>query len=429
LNVPSPGPPRVPPGAPAALPQGGLLERIGASRLVVALSMARLGDAVGNSILFIALPLYVAKLSSPWFPFPEPVRVGILLSLYGLTSAVLQPVMGAVSDRLGRRKPLILGGLLIMGVGTVGFMAAGRFTDLLILRTMQGVGVALTIPASMALMAAGSRQETRGGSMGIYTTARMTGFTVGPLIGGFLQTRFGFASAFVAGGAFILLALLLVQLWVHEVPGERTPGPRRFQPFDRKLLSRGILGAGLATLLMAGSFSMMTTLEKQFNDRLHETAFGFSVAFSALMVSRLIFQLPLGRLSDRIGRKPLIVGGLLLMAPATALLGCVSSTLQLTALRLVQGVGAAAIAAPAFALAGDLATRGGEARQMSLITSGFGLGTATGPLLAGILAVASFELPFAVAGVLLVAGAWSAHRLIRETVTSHRPLPHPAPRP
>jgi MFS family permease len=391
-------------------------EGIGANRLVVALSVARLGDAVGNSILFIALPLYVAKLSSPWFPFPEPVRVGILLSLYGLTNALLQPVMGALSDRLGRRKPLIVGGLLIMGMATIGFMAAARFTDLLLLRMLQGVGVALTIPASMALMASGSRRETRGGSMGIYTTARMTGFSIGPLIGGFVQVHYGFNAAFLAGGAFILLALLLVQLWVHDVPRDAAPAASRPKPSGRRLLSPGILAAALATILMAGSFSMMTTLEQQFNARLHETAFGFSVAFSALMVTRLILQLPLGRLSDRIGRRPLIVAGLVLMAPATALEGWVLSTAQLTLLRMVQGIGAAAVAAPAFALAGDLATRGGEGRQMSLVTSGFGLGIATGPLLAGVLAVRSFELPFVVAGILLVAGAVAVHRLAPETV-------------
>jgi MFS family permease len=428
VSGPQAGGKRVTPETSGPRPKRPRLEGIGASRLVVALSIARLGDAVGNSILFIALPLYVAELSSPWFPFPESVRVGILLSLYGLTSALLQPVMGAFSDRLGRRKPLILGGLLIMGLATMGFMAATRFTDLLVLRTLQGVGVALTIPASMALMAAGSRRETRGGSMGIYTTARMTGFTVGPLIGGFLQVRFGFNAAFIAGGAFIFLALLLVQLWVRDVATEVAATPRRSKLFDRKLVSPGIVGAALATILMAGSFSMMTTLETQFNVRLNETAFGFSVAFSALMITRLIFQLPLGRLSDRIGRRPLIVAGLLLMAPATALEGWVSSTVQLTALRMVQGLGAAAVAAPAFALAGDLATRGGEGRQMSLVTSGFGLGIATGPLLAGILAVNSFELPFLVAGVLLVVGALAAHRLIAETVKVHHTQGPAAPR-
>jgi len=58
----------------------------GANRTVLALSIARLGDAVGNSILFIIIPLYVAKIPDPRFPIPETVLVGLLISLYGLVT-------------------------------------------------------------------------------------------------------------------------------------------------------------------------------------------------------------------------------------------------------------------------------------------------------------------------------------------------------
>ena len=96
------------------------------------------------------------------------------------------------------------------------------------------------------------------------------------------------------------------------------------------------------------------------------------------MIGRLILQIPLGRLSDYIGRKPLILGGLVLMVPATALLGEVTSMLQLVLLRVLQGIAAAGISAPAFAVAADLSKSGGEGRQMSMITMGFGLGMAVG---------------------------------------------------
>jgi MFS family permease len=98
------------------------------------------------------------------------------------------------------------------------------------------------------------------------------------------------------------------------------------------------------------------------------------------------------------------------------LLGEAASTLQLTGLRVFQGVASAAVAAPAFALAGDLSTAGGEGRQMSIITSGFGLGIAVGPLIAGILAVSSFELPFLVGGLMSLVGAWVVCRYVPETV-------------
>jgi len=394
-----------------------LADKIGANRTVLALSMARLGDAVGNSILFIVIPLYVAKLPAPWFPIPETVLVGLLISLYGLTNAFLQPVVGAWIDRASRRKPFIQAGLVLMAIGTLAFSIAGRFTDLLLIRGLQGMGVALTIPASLALMASATEKRTRGSSMGIYTSMRMVGLAIGPLIGGFLHDHVGFHAAFYTSTAFIALGVLLVHFWVHETPDkERGKDAGAFRVLDRELLTAGIIGLAIATFLMASSFSMMSALEKQFNQRLGQGALGFGLAFSALMVSRLLAQTPLGWLSDRIGRKPLIIAGLILMAPATVLLGLAATTFQLTEFRVFQGLASAAIAAPAFALAADLSRSGGEGRQLSIVTTGFGLGIALGPLIAGVLGAFVFELPFIIGGVLTLGGAWIVYRYVPETV-------------
>jgi MFS family permease len=393
-------------------------ESVGVNRIVMALSFARLGDAIGNSILFIVIPLYVAELPAPWFHVPDSVRVGILIALYGLVNSILQPVMGAWSDRMGRRKPLIIVGLIVMGAGTLAFSIASRFTDLLFLRAVQGIGVALTIPASMALMATATKKETRGGSMGFYSAMRMLGFAIGPLLGGYLFDQFGFNTSFYAGTAFIVLGIVLVQIWVKDPPvkivhpSERPP----FRIIDTELLTAGILGAGFASFIMASDFSMVSALETEFNARLNQTAMGFGIAFSALMFSRLVSQIPLGRWSDNIGRKPLILWGLLLMAPATFLEGVVVTPAQFTGVRILQGVASAAIAAPAFALAADLSKAGGEGRQMSLITMAFGLGIAVGPLVTGILAVYSFILPFWVAGLITIVGAWVVLKFVPETI-------------
>jgi MFS family permease len=394
-----------------------IANNIGANRTVLALSMARLGDAVGNSILFVVIPLYVAKLPAPSFPIPETVLVGLLISLYGLTNALLQPFVGAWIDRVSRRKPFIQAGLVLMAVGTLAFLFAGRFSALLLIRSLQGIGVALTIPASLALMASATEKRTRGGSMGVYTSMRMVGLAIGPLIGGFLHDHVGFNAAFYTGAAFIFLGLILVHFWVRETPDEgraRTTGA--FRVLDRQLLTGGIIGLAIATFLMASSFSMMSALENQFNQRLGQGALGFGLAFSALMVSRLVAQVPLGWLSDRIGRKPLIIGGLILMAPATVLLGLAATTLQLTGFRVFQGVASAAIAAPAFALAADLSRSGGEGRQLSIVTTGFGLGIAVGPLIAGVLGALVFELPFLIGGALTIVGAWIVYCYVPETV-------------
>ena len=113
--------------------------------------------------------------------------------------------MGAVTDRVSRRKPLIMVGLLLMGLSTLAFVFAHQFAGLLLIRALQGVGIALTIPASMALMATATEKRTRGGSMDIYTTMRMVGFAIGPLLGGFLRVQFGFTAAFYVGATAIFI--------------------------------------------------------------------------------------------------------------------------------------------------------------------------------------------------------------------------------
>ena len=182
------------------------------------------------------------------------------------------------------------------------------------------------------------------------------------------------------------------------------------------------MSAAIATFIMASSFSMVTTLENEFNARLQINAFDFSIAFSVLIIGRLLFQIPLGRLSDFIGRKPIIILGMILMAPATALLGESGSFYHFILLRIFQGIAAAGVAAPAFAVAGDLASTGGEGRQMSIITMGFGLGLAIGPLLAGLLAVVFFELPFLTVGFLSLVGAWVVYHYMPETVEGGKVL-------
>jgi MFS family permease len=392
-----------------------LQDNLGVSREVLALSIARLGDGIGNSILIVVIPLYVARLPSPLLHFHEALLVGILISLYGFVNSATQPVAGTLLDRLGHHKVFIQAGLLLMAVSTVALAFAQRYLHLVLLRSLQGVGFAMTLPASMAILKAATLRQSRGSAMGFFTTFRMIGFSVGPLLGGFLQVRYGFNAAFAAGAGAILLAVLCVQQWVDDPdPSEVDVEVRSRSFFDRTLLTPELLTLGTATLVMAMAISMMSAVENEMNHRLQQTALGFGVAFSALTLTRLFFQIPFGRLSDRIGRRPVVIAGLILLAPATALLGLTHTTLQLTGARLLQGLATAAIGAPAFALAVDLSRAGGEGRQLSVLTMGFGLGISAGPLVAGLLAGWFFELPFLVGGGAALVSAWGVWHFVRQ---------------
>ncbi|MEJ2210728.1 MAG: MFS transporter [Anaerolineae bacterium] len=376
-----------------------LANLIGVNRAVLALSIGRMGDGIGNSLLFIVVPLFVAKLPAPSVSLPETVRAGIVISLFGLIASLGQPFAGAVIDRVNRRKPFVVGGLLLLCAATASFALASRFSHLLILRGVQGLGVAIAIPPTLALLTNSTKKESRGGSMGIFSTFRVSGLAVGPLLGGFVNDHYGFDTTFFVGAAFTLAGAILVQILVKEIrldPSEYEV--REFRLLDTSLLSASLVSLGFATFIMAVSFTLIAPLEQEINKQIGQTAAAFGLAFSALMLTRILVQVPLGRVSDRIGRKPLIVAGLVLMAIATVPMGLVQTTAELAGLRVLQGIASAGIAAPVFALAGDMSSHGGEGRQMSIVTMGFGLGAALGTLFAGILAVYSLALPFFVAG-------------------------------
>lgn len=344
------------------------------------------------------------------------------INAYGIFSALGEPLSGSLIDRVGHSKLMVQLGLALMAASLLGYIPVTRYAWLLVLRCVQGIGLAITVPAVLALMAMLTRTETRGRAMGFYSAMRMLGIALGPLVGGFVQVRFGFSTTFIVGAGCVAVTILLVEIWVTQPRRSEARQPeatdRASGPgfFDRRIWSQGVVGAGVAMLSMASAFTLIATLEKQFNQILKIDAFLFAIAFSSSTFSRLVFQLPLGWLSDRRGRKPLIIAGLVLLAPTTALQGWVTELWQLVALRILFGIASAAVAAPAFALAADASRAGGRGRQMSIATLGFSLGLAVGPLLAGFLVVYFFALPFLVAAGLCIASAWVVYRFTPETV-------------
>lgn len=390
----------------------------GTDRRVLALAIARMADAMGNSFLIIVLPLYVASdvVTGHVFGIPESLVAGVVLALFGIASSITQPLAGRLSDMMGQRKSFVLGGLLVFSVVNVAFAGATQYWELFVLRIVQGGAAAFTITASIALVNEGSRPENRGGHMGVYNSFRLIGFGTGPLLASVLLELgpfhlpglqlTGFEATFLvaAGAALVSIGLVLILV---EDPEETAPSSRQLalRIWDR---ARGkldpIFALGLATLVMAACMALLSAIEPEVNHRLDQGPILFSVEFVSLIAALAALQPFVGRASDVYGRRPFIIAGLIGLVPTTLGQGFAVAPWHMIGLRVLQGVAGAMVFAPALALAGDFTTKGQSGAQLSVLTVAFGLGIAGGQLTAGFFVQYGFAIPFIVGGV-LAAGA------------------------
>jgi MFS family permease len=418
----------------------------GSDRRVVVLALARMADAVANSFLIIVLPLYIASgdllvptlegATVAGYPLTLELLIGFALSLFGFLNSSFQPLTGRLSDRTGRRKVFILFGLAVLAVTAVAYALVDTYEALVVIRAIQGIGGAFVIPTTIALVNDLARSDAqRGGNFGVFNTFRLIGFGFGPIVAGLVVqggpypladglTLSGFDAAFGVAVLGALVSFTLVALLIEDPDttaadaGDDLSISIRGDGPDQWLDPVFVLGLG--TFFMAVTIALYATLQEPINARLDQGPQWFGVQFAAVVIANVVLQMPIGRAADRVGRKPFLVGGLLLLAPAVLAQGLVTSTCTMLLARTVHGISVAMLFAPALAVAGDLAEEGQSGTTLSVLTMAFGFGTAVGPLASGVLYGYGFVVPFAFGAVLAVAALVLVVTQVEETLEGAR---------
>jgi MFS family permease len=402
---------------------------------VLVLALARFADAVGNSFLIVVLPLFIASgaVSGDAFGLSPAFVTGLVLSLYGFLNSFGQPFTGRFSDRAGTRKLFVLVGLAVLAVANVAYAFAGSYASLLVIRALQGVGVAFTVPATVALINELSTSESRGSNMGLFNTFRLLGVGLGPIAAGLIIDAGpyslaplasgvvgGFDAAFYAAGATVFVSYLLVAAYVSDPESTATAAG---EDLSIDVLAREdgrtvdpIFTLAVAGLFMAVAIGLIAALEPIINERLDQHTTWFGLQFGAFVLSQVVLQLPVGSASDRWGRRPFLLIGLAILVPATLAQGLVTTSVGMLATRIGQGIAGAMVFAPGLALAGDIADDRDSGTKLSVLTMSFGLGTAIGPLSAGYLVRFGFVVPFAFGAGLATLGFLLVYTQVQETV-------------
>ncbi|MEU9122308.1 MFS transporter [Streptomyces sp. NPDC048506] len=192
------------PGEPAGA------DRAFSARLMTPLLLGSLLNPINSTMIATALvaigqDFHVGAADTAW-----------LISAMYLASAVGQPALGRLADRVGPRRVFLAGALTVCVAGLIGALAS-TFTLLIVSRVVLGIGTAAAYPAAMAILRAQSRRfgrPTPRRVLGRLSLAALGSAAIGPTLGGFLAATAGWRAVFAVNLPLAALALLGAVAWL-----------------------------------------------------------------------------------------------------------------------------------------------------------------------------------------------------------------------
>jgi MFS family permease len=355
-----------------------------------------------NPFLAVLTASLLARLSyqmarSPVLPrFAEelgaaPELIGMVVAASTITGVVFKLPAGALSDLLGRRRVMLLGAVFF-AVPPFFYPLATDAVSLLALRFVHGFATAIFAPVASAYVA-GLGDVGRGARLGWFSSAGDIGATAGPLLGGLiLYATASFTASYLLVGVLGVLAFGFA-LAVPQTEAEKTSTPRsvagqaaEFRDGLRDVVTTPVVltAAAVEATMYLGFGAFLGFLP------LYAASVGLDDAeiavILAIQLTTALLVKPLaGRISDRVGRKPVIVLGLLAAAAALPLIFRAASFASLAAIVPLLGLGVAAVTPATNALIADLVAARRLGTGMGVFGTIWDIGEAAGPILAGVL--------------------------------------------
>jgi MFS transporter, DHA1 family, multidrug resistance protein len=368
------------------------------------------------------LPRFAAELGADaWL-------IGLIVGASTLTGVLIKFPAGALSDVLGRRRMLLLGATFFAFPPFLYLLVQDAYA-LLGLRFLHGLATAIFSPVASAAVA-DLFKEGRGEKLGWFASANEFGSAFGPLLGGAVLAMLAgpglykfYVVHFIVGILGLLAFLLALQLPIGRatVQGRSTPGSeavkasrwRQFQQGMWEVVSNRaiVIASSVEAAMYLGVGALMGFLPLYAKNivQLNDASVGILIWVPLVMA---MAGKPLaGRISDRIGRKPVILAGLML---CIAMLPLIPITTQMAGLVIegaLFGLGMAIVTPSTTALVTDLCKAGNYGAALGVFGTIWDIGEASGPILAGalIFAVGSLEsaaaylLAFSIVAVVMLA--------------------------
>ncbi|HOA66951.1 MFS transporter [Phycicoccus elongatus] len=328
----------------------------------------------------------------------------IIVSAFAFFRLVFAPAGGRLIAKFGER-PIYITGLLIVAISTGATAFAQSYWQVLLFRSLGGIGSTMFTVSAVALIVRLAPPTIRGRVSSAYGSAFLLGGIGGPVLGGLLG-NLGLRIPFLVYAVALVIAAAIVAAMIRtEALRPAADAPQRAVFTVREALQDSAYRASMGSAVANGwaNFGVRNAILPLFATAVildEPWVAGAALAvFAAGNAVGLTFS---GRLSDRIGRRPFIIGGLLVSGLATMITGWVGTLPLLILVSAVAGLGAGVLNPAQQASIADIVRHdrnGGPA--IAAVQMSSDLGSIVGPIIAGVLVdEGSYGLAFAVTGLI-----------------------------
>jgi MFS transporter, DHA1 family, solute carrier family 18 (vesicular amine transporter), member 1/2 len=345
---------------------------------VALVTFATFTDIVAWAIAIPVLPDMSRRLGA------SPTTIGFLFASFGVTLVSVSIPAGALSDRTGRKTPIV-GGLVALAAATLLFAFATSLPWLFAARLVQGAADAVTWVVGFALIADLYGPEERGRVAGIVMSGTSVAVVIGPSLGGWLYEAGGMRLPFTF--VTVLATIAAVGFIALRLPDLRSN--REVVPVGAVVRTPAVAACAITVVVLAATLSMYEPVLA-----LHLNAsFGMGPArigyiFGAAAMATAILNPIYGRIADRVGARRLTMIGLALAGAAVPTLSLISSYSSAVALYVFQASMAALAITPSLAYMGEAVAEAGLGSfgvGYGLYNVAWGIGLLSGPALGGFL--------------------------------------------
>jgi MFS family permease len=320
--------------------------------------------------------------------------LGLLVSVMNVASGLCQLPAGVLVDRFGAR-PLLVGGLLVMGGGIALIGVAPGFTVILLLAALSGVGNSVIHPADYAVLAHAIKPDRVGRAFAVHTFCGNVGFMIAPTSILLMTGLWGWRGAVIAAGSISLLVALAVLRWGHllaplEADSAATTAPEATATGAglRPLLTPSIMMMFMFFVVIAmitsGFHSFAVTLLGKFHGQSLASA---NTLFTVFLVAGSVGVLLGGAIADRTRRHVQLTGVVMAIgAVGLFVMGQPGlSFVALFAILLIIGGTQGMIRPSRDMIVRSITPPGATGRVFAFVSTGLNVGAAITPVLFGYL--------------------------------------------